>query len=273
MTAEILGAALARRHADDVFVPECKDGATQTRSHRRLDAWAMLKTWSPVTMIGYEIKVSRSDWRRDEKLQDYFTLCHLLYVVAPKGVIPPDEIPAGVGLLELSGVGDGARLMTKRKPSRRSIDVPVNLLVYVLMSRARITSDAEEQRRNQTRSIWRRDQLRDWVNGKEDRRALSYAVSQKIQDRFEDQERRLTALKQRCEGLERIKTRIAELGFDPDQPTQEWKVAEQLRRMSGAISPELLRLLTSTEHAIARTREALEAAKEPVAKEDDGEEP
>jgi hypothetical protein len=64
VSANVLLKALAQRHKDDVFVPECKNGPTQTGSHRRLDAWVMLKTWSPVTMIGYEIKVSRSDCRR-----------------------------------------------------------------------------------------------------------------------------------------------------------------------------------------------------------------
>jgi hypothetical protein len=95
MTAAGLLAMLETRHSNDVFVPECKDGPTQTRSHLRLDAWVLLKTWSPITTIGYEIKVDRGDWRRDDKLHQYMPLCHLLYVVALKGVVPADELPAG----------------------------------------------------------------------------------------------------------------------------------------------------------------------------------
>src|SRR5688500_2367282 len=118
---------LASRHLDAVFVAECKDGPTQTRSHLRLDAWVLAKTWSPITTIGYEIKVDRADWRRDDKLHNYMPLCHLLYVVAPKGVVPIEELPQGVGLLE--PVGQAGRLQARRRAARREIVLPAELMV------------------------------------------------------------------------------------------------------------------------------------------------
>src|SRR5258706_16426649 len=56
LAAEQLLALLAEKHAADVFVPECKDGPSQGTQHFRMDAWAMLKSWSNPLTIGYEIK-------------------------------------------------------------------------------------------------------------------------------------------------------------------------------------------------------------------------
>ena len=266
MMASVLIAALARKHSDAVFVPECKDGPTQTRNHRRLDAWVLLKTWSPITTIGYEVKVSRSDWRRDEKIADYFPLCHVLNIVAPKGVIPVDELPAGVGLLELAGDGDGARLITKRKAARREIELPSELLVYVLMCRSRITRERTELN---DRS-WTVEALARWVDGKADRQKLSHAVSQKIRDAFAEQERRQEDLERRAKNLEAVRDRIVELGFNPDESVAYWHVQDRLRQISGVASPALIRLLRETETRVASAREALETiattqTKEPAA--------
>lgn len=73
---------------------------------------------------GYEVKCSRSDWRRElpegkwldrdtktlldvpyVKSYPWRRHCRRWYVLAPKGVIPRDELPDGWGLIEAS---DGA---------------------------------------------------------------------------------------------------------------------------------------------------------------------
>ncbi|CAB4177422.1 hypothetical protein UFOVP998_37 [uncultured Caudovirales phage] len=160
MTAGDLMRLLAERHAGDVFVPECKNGPTSAGSgrHRRLDGWALLKTWSPITCIGYEVKVSRSDWLNDDKFTDYLPLCHKLFLVAPKGVVEPAELPLSVGLLEPIGTGSGMRLVTRRKVVRREIPMPAELLVYVLMSRTRIvapnTCDKTREQRAEALRRW-----------------------------------------------------------------------------------------------------------------------
>ena len=262
ISAASLLAALARRHSVDVFVPECKNGPTQTGSHRRLDAWVMLKTWSPVTMIGYEIKVSRADWRRDEKIADYMGLCNLLSIVAPKGVVPVEELPDGVGLLELAGKGDGARLITKRRAARREIAVPSSLLFYVLMCRTTIDAKGEDPEQRQK---WRADSLRDWASGKEDRMKLHYAISQKIQDRFRESESARQAAEQRAADMQRIDDRIKELGFDPSQPIRAWEIEAKLRAFDAAIPDHVLRSLERTERDLSSIRSSLEQMKRPVA--------
>lgn len=253
--------ALAERHSEDVFVPECRDGASQTRSHRRLDAWVLLKTWSPVSTIGYEIKVSRSDWRRDEKLDAYMGLCHTLYVVAPKGIVPPDELPGGVGLLE--PVGDGTRLVTRRKPTRRQIDLPVDLLLYVLMSRVDIRRERPTSDYRADAKAWKLRELREWVTTKDDRRELSMALSQKIRARFDAQEHRQRLLERQIEELRRIETRIVELGFDPGQSVNSWHVESRVNALGKIITPNILRDLELSAAALSRLRASLSDLRTP----------
>ncbi len=51
---------------------------------------------------GFEIKVSRSDFLKDEKWQRYSEFCSSLSLVCPKDMIKPEEIPRPFGLLYVS---------------------------------------------------------------------------------------------------------------------------------------------------------------------------
>ena len=92
---------LRSRHKDDVFVDEVKTGPTGN-GLLILDAWAMKKSWSRPSTIGYEIKVSRSDFTRDSKWHGYLDYCNEFYFVAPPGIIRPDELPPEAGLLTVA---------------------------------------------------------------------------------------------------------------------------------------------------------------------------
>ena len=67
---------LADRHAEDVFVGECKTGSTWMQQVRIMDAWAMKRSWANPRIWAYEIKVSRSDFMQDEKWTDYLPYCN-----------------------------------------------------------------------------------------------------------------------------------------------------------------------------------------------------
>jgi hypothetical protein len=246
---------LQQRHADAVFVAECKDGPTHTRNHLRLDAWVLAKTWSPVTTIGYEIKVDRADWRRDDKLHNYMALCHLLYVAAPKGVVPVDELPAGVGLIE--PVGQSGRLQVKRKAARREIQLPAELMVYVLMCRSKITRETGEP----TERGWRNEELRKWVAEKDERLALSYAVSNRIREKFDALRDEMRAVRQQNEHLEPVKKRIVELGFEPGQPISSWTVNRKLDELCRTIDEPLLNDIRRTAKRMTEAADQLEALK------------
>jgi hypothetical protein len=255
--AEVLLQAIESRHVKDLVIPECKNGPTQTGSHRRFDAWVLVRTWSPITMIGYEIKVSRSDWRRDEKLADYQGLCHLLYIVAPKGVVPLDELPAGVGLLE--AVGEGTRLVTRRKASRHEITLPAELLVYILMARVRVGTERQAGQTEDYQREARRAALKQWVEEKAERRRLAWVVSKKIQQQFDAQELAIREADERIADLRSIRALVVGLGFDPDVPVSRWKVSTRLREMAGTVDRGLPDLLARTARDIQATSERLTA--------------
>ena len=263
MRADELLDALGERHAKDVFVAECKNGPTQTGSHRRLDAWVMLKTWSPVTTIGYEIKVSRADWRRDEKVGEYAGLVHLLYVVAPKDVVPRDEVPPGVGLLE--PVGTQKRLVTRVKAQRREIEMPVSLLVYVLMCRAEIVRRGYDPTDDGERRSYRYRMLAEWAAEKSERRALNRLLGKKIRDQFDAQEQELRRLTQKLSMLEQVAARIRELGFDPEVPTGSWRVEQRIKELSREIPASLPRQLEQLSRTLGDVGAALRALREPDA--------
>lgn len=165
---------LSARHAGDLFVPECKDGPTQTANHLRLDAWAMARSWTNPAFDGYEIKVSRSDWTRDSKVQAYLPLCNRLWIVCPSGLIQKEEIPESMGLLWASK--EGARLLTKKKAPYRQIEPPVNLLRYVLMCRVSIQREREAYESREARA----GRFAAFVQGRIDMQSIGSEVSRKL---------------------------------------------------------------------------------------------
>lgn len=255
--ASILVHALAKRHSGDVFVAECKDGATQTRSHRRLDAWAMLRTWSPVTTFGYEVKVTRGDFLSDEKIPTYLPLCHHLYVVTPKGLLDKSELPEYVGLMELVGKD---RIVIRHKAPYRAIEMgPLAMLMtYVLMCRTQVTRD-----RSDDPAVNRMEALRVWADRDDDKRQLSNLVNAKIRQKFADQENRMQEIDARVSRYASIERRLFELGFDPARPVTEWRVESRLREMAGNIAPAI-QALSSAVRDCERSRDLLNRMIEPA---------
>lgn len=60
-------------------------------------------------VMGFEVKTSRSDWLRElkdpSKSEAWRRYCTHFYVVAPRGVVNKDELPAGWGLILPRGSG------------------------------------------------------------------------------------------------------------------------------------------------------------------------
>ena len=125
---------LRDRHAKDFGLAECKMGSTWLGSGMRMDYWAMAKSWAKWKTWGYEIKVSRQDFLRDDKWREYLPYCHEFYFVAPPGIIEPNELPAEAGLLVTSK--NVTRLYRKKKPGAVREDIDKAILIYALMWRA-----------------------------------------------------------------------------------------------------------------------------------------
>ncbi len=134
MTADVILQALKNRHWKDVFIPECKTGPTWgNHGLRRFDAWVMERSWLNLRMIGYEIKVSRSDFKQDKKWREYLPFCHAFYFICPWGLIQPEEIDGDAGLCWVSK--NGKRIFTKKSIYKRDIEIPSEILIHILMSR------------------------------------------------------------------------------------------------------------------------------------------
>jgi hypothetical protein len=250
MTAREIMALLAVKHNEDLFISECKDGPTVGCDHLRLDAWALRRSWTQPCSFGYEIKVSRSDWMRDGKLEAYLPLCHKLSVVCPAGLIQPDEMPSGVGLLWVTA--GASRLYTKRRAELRSIEWPVALMLYVLFSRVRPTSESAPS----SAEYWR-----NWLERKAESRELGYRVGEAIRRRVEKAETECAAMSRKYEQVKDVEARLESLGLGY---IANWKTGDQIikdvmRTVAGDVG-NLSRSLEDAARQIAYTRLEIDKA-------------
>jgi len=217
---------LANRHSDDVFVPECKDGPSYGRNHVRMDAWAMAKSYSRFRPTGYEIKMSRSDFLRDGKYPLYLPYCNSLWFVAPHGIIDPRELPEEVGLLQISK--KGARLFTKKKAPIRTIDPPVALYEYLLISRTRIKDENAEMKERQITE--READLDAYLRGEKELKDVGFGLGDKVWRDVKDLTCRAELAEQNAGRDQEIRERLIELGFDPNRNVQTWTLDRELRQ-------------------------------------------
>lgn len=180
LTATTICALIRKKHAKDVFVAECKSGSTWFGKHCRLDAWAMKKSWANPAFYGYEIKVSRNDFLRDDKWRRYLELCSDFYFVSPPDIIQKDEIPKEAGLIWCSK--NGARLYTKKKAPSRQIAPPEDLLLYVIMQYGPTGAKASDDRGSWEKRHWEK-----WTKEKKIDRDFGYCVSKAIGKRVEEE--------------------------------------------------------------------------------------
>lgn len=138
--ASILG-LLRERHAakggngpEWAYIEKVRD-APGFDAKRTADALA-LSLWRSRghELHGFEVKISRSDWRREladpAKADGWCAIVDRWWIVAPKGVVPRDELPATWGLLETGARGltvtVRAPLLRKdRPPIERELLVPI----------------------------------------------------------------------------------------------------------------------------------------------------
>jgi hypothetical protein len=126
-----------------LFEPEC------TLGMRRIDAVAF-NMWGARShrVLGFEVKVSRGDWLRElkswEKSGEWERVVDEFIVVAPAKMIAVDEIPAGWGLLELSGTS--LRIKVRPKASKTGETLPRELF-------ARLTTRTFQQIAHDERSL------------------------------------------------------------------------------------------------------------------------
>ncbi|MBR6859743.1 MAG: hypothetical protein IKM73_00280 [Acidaminococcaceae bacterium] len=136
VTSQEIKLALEKKHLKDFFLTECKSGSTwltPVGEMKILDALAIRKSWTSPCFTGYEVKVSRSDFLRDNKFYRYEEIVNCLYIVCPKGMINRTELPESVGLMYYDP--EKKTLTTKKKAIYRKIEYSPDLLLYIIYSR------------------------------------------------------------------------------------------------------------------------------------------
>lgn len=136
------------------YLEHVRNGAA-FNANRTFDAIA-IALWPSrgLTIDGFEVKVSRSDWQRElaqpEKAEDACKLVDRFSIVAPRGVVLDGELPVTWGLLEVVGK---RLLATKVAPSLRppvparlstiSRDFLVGILRSIPAAVPRVTAEGE----------------------------------------------------------------------------------------------------------------------------------
>lgn len=106
-------------------------------ANRSIDAQA-INTWPSrgLEVVAVEIKVSRSDFQREmkdpSKVEEGAAYADRIALATPKGLIAPEELPKGWGLIEVNGDGKGRwKVKAAQKPA-----MPADRALLVTMLRS-----------------------------------------------------------------------------------------------------------------------------------------
>lgn len=126
--AEQIEHALFAKYALPTYATFCQvANGTGVRQYRYADVitmglWPSRGLW----LEGFEIKVSRSDWRREladpGKADPIASRCDLWWIVAPRDVVPATELPESWGLQEWDGRAFHVRKPAVRNPEPRDMN-------------------------------------------------------------------------------------------------------------------------------------------------------
>lgn len=243
MRSEDIVAALRKAYAPPAwaFLEQVGD-ATGYGVSRHADGIAM-SLWPSrgLTLHGFEVKVSRSDWKRElakpGKAEPIATYCDFWAIVAPVGIVPINDVPTTWGLVELDAKG---RLITTKKPERLLQPAPLDrgFLAAVLRRASASTPTLEMQAEAQTAAI---DEAKKYVDRVvDDRTAGLRAQLQTLQARVRDFETELGI------PLENVRSTYASASgkdfaravrYVAEHDTREllWK-ADQLERIAAQLS-------------------------------------
>lgn len=236
--------ALSVRHRLDLFLTEVKNGPTMT-GLKVIDALAVAKSWSKPCISGYEIKVSRNDFIRDTKWPAYLEMTNRFSFVCPKGLISPDDLPKNVGLIYFNP--DKGTLYTKRAPIFRQIDLPENMLYYLLMNR--VDSASYPFFNNKA------EYFKEYLENKSGNKGLGKAVKTKLTKEVDSLQRKVDRLEKEnrmlskdAEAAREVEVLLNNLGI------YVFNSSEIPKHVKGLIRSNLP---TSTRNAIKRINEDL----------------
>lgn len=195
--------------------------------HRRTADGLIVQTWPSrgLTLTGVEYKRDRADWRRElrngQKAEEIAAYCHYWLLLAPKGVIPLEEVPGGWGLYEINKT-EKSTILLRTKPPPPKLDPPKPLDYGFLAAILRAREKYQPDEAKIELEVDRRDEIR--------KNQFDARVQQRTRD-YERLKRQVEAFENASGiqiennwGLERLAEGLATFLKDPDQ------FRERLRR-------------------------------------------
>jgi hypothetical protein len=242
--AHQIEALLRKRHSEDFFVSQAKNGPTQYgKGLLILDAWAMKKSWANPLTIGYEIKVSRQDFLKDDKWHGYLDYCNEFYFAVPPGIIDPAELPPAAGLLVAST--NTTVLLTRKKAQRRQVEIEPAFYKYMLMSK--VNDEDEPGQESYKQRFWKK-----WLEHKEFDYEFGHSVSRTLAKRVREEiisvRDENTKLRARMETLEQIEAFCRRNDINIDH----WDWKRQVQKRLDGIDPSFLSDLESLQISMSR---------------------
>ncbi len=259
-TSQILS-LLADKHSKDCFVPECKNGETWgARDLLKIDAWVLRRSYSPLTILGYEIKTSRQDFEQDQKWTGYLDLCHELYFACPAGLIRATDLPSRVGIVWASK----DKLHTKHKAERVEPDIKkLNaLLIYLLMSRCKIVANMNEIYDSPPKD--KIQQIREFLEGENSKKELAYFVRGHIRELATALGKKEADLSYRENYVKQFEQHLTRLGITWDSTSNNWHDNQMVDNAIGQLKQSLdvwtLRNMKETARKMTDIADLLEKA-------------
>lgn len=188
VTSTEIKMALAEYHPKDFFLSECKTDSTYFAGPQGLlifDGLAVTRSYTNPCITGYEIKVSRSDFQRDNKYHLYLQYCNEFYFVVPAGLLKKEEIPDDMGLIYY--YPETGKLMKKKRALYRQIEEPVGVYKYIIYSR--ISQDRTPFYED------RAEYARAYIEDKNDKKRIGWNLGSKMAKELSEAYSRLDALK------------------------------------------------------------------------------
>jgi|GEM_PF-2944992 len=148
-TTALIMADLRRKSRHLIAAEELLLNNISWKGKRRTDFWTLTPNASSgFATVGYEVKVSRSDYRRDslEKQRHALRYSNRFYYLVPAGLITKDECPGWAGLIWWTPPEERATKwqdpFSYRKPApQREKEKPDWLFVSTLLRSAKVERD------------------------------------------------------------------------------------------------------------------------------------
>ena len=249
--ADMILRQLQKRHfkRNDVFLTQVKNGRSWGSENLLImDALAIRRSWTRPCYIGYEVKISRSDFVRDEKWPGYLQYCHEFYFACPVGLISPEELPKQVGLIYYDPQKDS--IVTKRRALYRPIEISSEMLMYIIMSK--FDDDRHPFFSDQ------REMLEAWVEDKKSRKELGNKVKSKLMQEIrmmKEQNQELKRIVGDVEVYKNIEEVLLNHGFSPWN-RERWP-KDLDKALSVSMSPEVVSDINRLSQLIERLRKAV----------------